>query len=95
MQALGAFATIESAQEFLVLLLQAVCESRKLIANDIASQPAAVTRHLDALRIIIYNLDKLESNLQRSRRILKNLRTLRELLHQDKAAEVNGVQQLD
>lgn len=77
------FETIESAQEYLGLLMQALLESQEAIGADIRTQ-AASPRRLDALKLIVYNLEKLRTHIMRSHRILNDLRTLRRLLHQER-----------
>jgi hypothetical protein len=79
------FETIESAQEYLSLLSQELEESLQAVEADIrAHASSAPSRHLDALRLISYNLQKLNSHLKRSRLILNDLRTLRRRLHQER-----------
>jgi hypothetical protein len=79
------FETIESAQEYIALLIQAVSESQEAIAADIRAQaPTESPRRLEALNLIVYNLDKLSVHVNRSRRILNDLRTLRRLLHEER-----------
>lgn len=78
------FETIESAQEYLSLLSQELVESIEAVEADISAHPSSLpSRHLDALRLISYNLQKLNSHLKRSRLILNDLRTLRRRLHQE------------
>ena len=77
------FETIESAQEYITLLIQAISESQDAIAADIRTQGAsASSRHVEALNLIVYKLDNLSMHVKRSRRILNDLRTLRRLLHE-------------
>jgi hypothetical protein len=42
---------------------------------------------LDALRVAAYNVEKLEFHLNRSSRILNDLRSLRRLLFEERAAQ--------
>lgn len=82
-KSMGPFETIESAQEYIALLIQAVSESQEAIAAEIRTQGASASpRHLEALNLIVYNLNKLNIHVKRSRRILNDLRTLRLLLHE-------------
>lgn len=76
-----AFDTIESAQEFLVLLREAVEESKLTAESDITQTNG---RNLDALRIVLYKLEKLEQHLKVSGRLLNDLRTLRRLLLEER-----------
>jgi hypothetical protein len=88
------FETLESAHDFVVLLGDTVAEAKRDLACDLRRE-SADSRRLDALRLTAYNLDKLELHLNRSRRILNDLRTLRRLLFEErgsngKAAAVVG-----
>ncbi len=75
------FDTIESAQDFVALLSETIVEAKDEIESEFQSElDAAPTRHLDALRIALYNLEKLEKHMASSRRILNDLRSLRRLL---------------
>ncbi len=76
-----AFDTIESAQEFLSLLREAVDEAKQTAEADVTQTEG---RNLDALRIVIYKLDKLEQHLKVSGRLLNDLRTLRRLLLEER-----------
>lgn len=79
------FETIESAQEYLGLLAQVLSESQEAIEADIRAQAeSASPRRLDALKLIVYNLEKLSVHIKRSHLILNDLRTLRRLVHQRK-----------
>lgn len=76
-----AFDTIESAQEFLGLLREAVDEARlNADADIVAERDLAVSRRVDALRLVVYKLEKLEHHIKSSCRLLNDLRTLRRLL---------------
>ena len=81
MSSATAFDTIESAQEFLALLREAVEESRLTAESDTKQ---ADGRNLDALRIVLYKLEKLEQHLKVSGRLLNDLRTLRRLLLEER-----------
>ena len=75
------FDNIESAQEFVTLLANAVEEAIASIEEDCAaavSEKAA--RREQALRMVAFKLAKLNGHLQESHRILNDLRTLRRLL---------------
>ncbi len=79
------FCTIESAQEYMALLADTIVEA----GNDIEGQIAGMSqssRHVDALRIALYNLHKLDRYIQASRRALNDLRTLRRLIAQERGA---------
>jgi len=74
--------SIESAQEFVRLLSDAVAGAKQDIAADVKREQATskTTRRLDALRIAQYSLEKLELHMNKSRVILNDLRTLRRLV---------------
>jgi len=76
-----AFDTIESAQEFLALLREAVDESKLTTESDIKQEEG---RNLDALRLVLYKLEKLEQHLKVTGRLLNDLRTLRRLLLEER-----------
>ena len=80
-----AFDTIESAQEFLVLLREAVEEAKQTAETDIFEGDSRTPRQLDALRIVLYKLEKLEQHLKVSGRLLNDLRTLRRLLLEERS----------
>ena len=85
-QYMAPFETIESAQEYIALLIQAVSDSQKAVAADVRAQaPTASRRRLETLNLIVYNLDKLSVHVKRSHRILNDLRTLRRLLHSERS----------
>jgi hypothetical protein len=80
------FDTIESAQEFLGLLREAVDDAKNHAEADVvAEQGAQSSRRLDAVRLVVYKLDKLEQHMKSSCRLLNDLRTLRRLLLEERA----------
>jgi hypothetical protein len=83
-EAVAAFESIESAQEYLGLLAQVVLESQQAVQADIQGKAdSGSSRHVEALRLIGYNLEKLAHHIKASRRILNDLRMLRRILHQE------------
>ena len=75
------FDNIESAQEYMTLLAQAVEEAIASIEEECAlavSDKAA--RREEALRMVAFKLTKLDGHFKESRKILNDLRTLRRLL---------------
>jgi hypothetical protein len=79
------FENIESAQEFVALLEDAIEEARKDIEAEIAEpQPE---RRAQALQLVGYSLAKLSMHIGTSRRLLNDLRTLRRLLLQERQLE--------
>jgi hypothetical protein len=80
------FDTIESAQEFLALLHEAVDDAKSNADADILAEgDARSSRRVDALRLVTYKLDKLEQHIKSSCRLLNDLRTLRRLLLEERS----------
>jgi hypothetical protein len=83
------FDNIENAQEYLALLSQALQEATANAEADIFGQTNShATRRRDALRLVLYKLEKLEQHIKVSRRLLNDLRTLRRLLLDERAEPV-------
>jgi hypothetical protein len=79
------FESIESAKEYLMLLAEAVRETRQTLEADVSRAPDfPLARRVEALRLVSYNLTKLERHVRTSQRILNDLRTLRRLLLQER-----------
>lgn len=80
------FGTIESAHDFMTLLAAAISEAKAELQMDVDRESASgdASRRVDALRIALYNVEKLELHLNRSSRILNDLRTLRRLLFEER-----------
>jgi hypothetical protein len=79
------FETLESAYDFVALLGETVNEAKRELEGDVQRESASDhSRRLDALRVALYSLDKLELHLNRSQRILNDLRTLRRLLFEER-----------
>lgn len=78
------FERIESAHEYVRLLVSQVEEVRRDIQTDIAdAEREQATRRIDALQVVDYKLKQLEQYLGASSRILNDLRMLRRLLLAD------------
>jgi len=86
------FDTIESAQEYIDLLLEAIEETRRDVAAEIKlSAGPEGERRAQALQLVALNLNKLSTHITKSRRILNDLRTLRRLLLEErKSAETSA-----
>jgi hypothetical protein len=80
------FDNIESAHEFVILLANTVCEAKLDMEAETGELNPNSPRHAQALRLALFNLNKLEFHLTRSRRILNDLRMLRRLLMDEQAA---------
>jgi hypothetical protein len=75
------FDTIENAQQYVRLLVEAIADAKGEIEADLCEAAEARSeRRVQALRIVQFKLDKLERHLQSSSRLLNDLRTLRRLL---------------
>jgi hypothetical protein len=81
------FDNIESALEYVNHLLEATQEAHKQIETEIErTADIELARRKQALQLVSYKLAKLESHIGTSRHILKDLRTLRRLLLEEREA---------
>jgi|ERR1700691_1648676 hypothetical protein len=81
------FDNIESALEYVNDLLEATQEAHKQIETEIErTGDIELARRKQALQLVSYKLAKLESHIGTSRHILKDLRTLRRLLLEEREA---------
>lgn len=79
------FDSIENAHEFMTLLAQTVFETKLEIEADVARESSSnLPRRAEALKLTLYTLTRLEFHMDRSRRILNDLRTLRRLLFEER-----------
>ena len=75
------FDSIESAHEYISLLVTQVERVRASLAEDVAAATEEKRgRRLDALRLVEYKLNQLKHHLSAGGRILNDLRALRRLL---------------
>ncbi len=78
------FDNIESAEQFVGLLIEAIKESRRDVDAEIAlAEGNRSGRSKKALQLVSANLVKLSQHMTTSRRILNHLKTLRRLLLQE------------
>lgn len=90
------FDNIENAQEYLALLSEALDEAKHSAEFDIAREAnSQIPRRRDALRLVLYKLEKLEQHIKTSRRLLNDLRTLRRLLLEERAEPVISQSNMD
>jgi hypothetical protein len=83
----GPFDSVENTHEFFALLGEIVSDTRKDIEQDIKKESnGKVSRRVEAMRLAIYNLDKLQVHITKSRRILNDLRSIRRLLFEERKA---------
>lgn len=85
------FDSIENTREFLTLLAQTIYETRLDMEVDVEREH--VPRRAEALKLALYTLSKLEFHMNRSRRILNDLRSLRRLLFEKRIATVQRIEQ--
>jgi len=79
------FDDIESAEQFVGLLIEAIEESRRDVDADIGlAEGKRSGRSKRALQLVSANLAKLSQHMTTSRRILNHLKTLRRLLLQER-----------
>ena len=82
------FDNIESSHEYVALLAAAIDETIVDVQADIALATAdRENRRVEALQMVIFNLNKLGANMRSSRRVLNDLRTLRRLLLDERRLE--------
>lgn len=74
------FDSIESAQEFMALLDESISEAAEEIQQTLAQTPLDEKRRAEALQLAMYKLSQLSTHVQKSGRILNDLRILRKLL---------------
>ena len=68
------------------MLSEAVEEARQSVAADLLTEAnAKLPRRLEAVRLALYKLEKLEQHIKVSRRLLNDLRTLRRLLFEERS----------
>jgi len=86
------FGTIESAHEYVTLLLQAVGETAANLGEDLHRTPSAgAARHREAFQLVAYKLEQLRFHVATSGRLLNDLRTLRRMLHGERSASLARV----
>jgi hypothetical protein len=78
------FNSIESAYEFLRLLAATISEAKRELEADVVREELNPSRRLDVRRVALYNVKKLEGDINRSRRLLNDLRILRRLLFEER-----------
>lgn len=82
----GPFDSIESTHEFFALLGEIVADTKKDIEQDVQKESSTnIPRRVEALRLAVYNLEKLQLHVTKSRRILNDLRSIRRLLFEERA----------
>ena len=80
------FDNIESSHEYVALLAEAVEVAITELEADIAlaATDGTDSRRVQALQLVLFNLNKLRGHMSSSRKILNDLRTLRRLLLEER-----------
>ena len=83
------FDSIENSHEYVAMLSVAIAEAQSDVENEIElAVRESASRRKEALQLVSYNLQKLETHIATSRRILNDLRTLRRLLLDERGLPV-------
>ena len=92
------FGSIESAQEYLRLLAEALQEAQLTFPEDVVdSEPIdeqGKARRLQAMQLVSYKLNQLADHINGSRCVLNDLRTLRRLLLRERALGMKSVRSI-
>jgi hypothetical protein len=90
----GPFETIESAQEFLRLLVGAVVEAKRDLHEQIDEETTPrAPRKKEALQVALFSLNKLEKHIQISLCTLNDLRSLRRVMWGERRQEALSVRE--
>jgi hypothetical protein len=83
------FDSIEGSLEYLHLLREVIEKTRKDVEGDVAAAAAeeGAARRLQALRLVVYKLDRLAFHMDAGHRTLNDLRTLKRLLLNERQRE--------
>jgi hypothetical protein len=83
------FDNIEDAHDFMTQLGQTIFETKLEIEGDLLRDSNSnFPRRVEALKLALHTLIKLEFHMQRSGRVLNDLRTLRRLLFEERTVTV-------
>jgi hypothetical protein len=92
------FGSIESAQEYLRLLAEALQEAQLTFPEDVVdSEPIdeqSKARRLQAMQLVSYKLNQLADHINGSRCVLNDLRSLRRLLLRERALGMKSVRSI-
>ena len=79
------FDNIENSHQYVAMLADAIAEAQADVDAQIALAVAErAERRLEALQLVSFNLNKLNSHILTSRRVLNDLRSLRRLLLEER-----------
>jgi uncharacterized membrane protein YccC len=75
------FDNVEGAHEYVGLLLEALAQARAEVAQDLErAKDEGASRQVEALQLVAWKLERLDTHLLASRHLLNDLRRLRRLL---------------
>lgn len=75
------FDNVEAAHEYVGLLMETVRQAREEVGQDVERARAeGADRQVEALQLVAWKLERLETHLASSRHLLNDLRRLRRLL---------------
>ncbi len=75
------FDNVEAAHEYVGLLLETVRQARGEVTQDVERARAErADRQVEALQLVVWKLERLETHLASSQHLLNDLRRLRRLL---------------
>jgi hypothetical protein len=82
------FDNVEGAHEYVGLLLEALAQARAEVAQDLErAKGEGASRQVEALQLVAWKLERLDTHLLSSRHLLNDLRRLRRLLLGDEASD--------
>ncbi len=85
------FDSIEGSHRYIAMLAEAIEEAQSDIEAEISLAVAEhAARRKEALQLVAFNLNKLNSHITASSRILNDLRTLQRLLMEETEVHVRG-----
>jgi hypothetical protein len=87
------FDSIESSLEYIGLLREVIQKTRKEVeanAAELGAGGEGAARGLEALRLVLYKLERLDKHMDGVHRNLNDLRTLRRLLLHEREREPGG-----
>jgi hypothetical protein len=85
------FDNVEAAHEYVSLLMETVRQARDEVAQDVERARAEVAdRQVEALQLVAWKLERLETHLASSRHLLTDLRRLRRLLLGEEVLPADG-----
>jgi hypothetical protein len=81
------FDSIESAYEFIVLLEGSIEDAIRDVTLHAQNTTSKDDRRAQALTLALYKMGQLNSHMQKSRRLLNDLRTIRRLLFHERDSD--------